>query len=277
MNKSFILTLACACLLGACHTVKTVQQPVITTDTAVIAVVTPVPDHASHAREDSMVFIRKVYESVMDNKISFTTFSGKVEVDYEDAEGKKINVNAHVRMQKDSVIWVSITAMLGIEALRMRITKDSVRLLDKQNKVYTPRSISFLQELTALPLNLSTLQDLLLGNPVFLDSNIISYNRSGTTISLQSVGNLFRNFFTVAENGNFVQKSQLEDLDQLSKRTCFLSYDDYENKKNVNFSAKRIILVADKKKLNVKLDFKQYEFNEKLSFPFTVPKNYSMN
>jgi hypothetical protein len=175
------------------------------------------------------------------------------------------------------VIWVSITAMLGIEALRMRITKDSVRLLDKQNKVYTPRSISFLQELTALPLNLSTLQDLLLGNPVFLDSNIISYNRSGTTISLQSVGNLFRNFFTVAENGNFVQKSQLEDLDQLSKRTCFLSYDDYENKKDVNFSTKRVIRVADKKKLNVKLDFKQYEFNEKLSFPFTVPKNYSMN
>ena len=29
-----------------------------------------------------------------------------------------------------------------------------------------------------------------------------------------------------------------------------------------------------KKKLDIKLDFKQYDFNEKLSLSFNVPKNY---
>jgi hypothetical protein len=56
-----------------------------------------------------------------------------------------------------------------------------------------------------------------------------------------------------------------------------LTYSGYENKKGVFFSTNRKITVAEKSKLDVKLDFKQYEFNETLSFPFAVPKNYTAN
>ena len=74
-------------------------------------------------------------------------------------------------MYKDSVIWISITALFGIEGLRAYITKDSVKIINKQDKVYTGRSVAYLQEVTALPLDLHSLQELLIGNPVFLDSN----------------------------------------------------------------------------------------------------------
>lgn len=40
------------------------------------------------------------------------------------------------------------------------------------------------------------------------------------------------------------------------------------------FAQKRSITVAEKKTLEIKLNYKQYEFNETLSFPFSVPKNY---
>lgn len=257
----------------SCRSAKNIQTAVAKIDTVAV-VVTILPNHA---KDDSIAFIKETYKGVMNNHINFTTFSGKINLDYEDAEGKKYNVNAHIRMYKDSVIWIVITGPLGIEGLRAYITPDSVKLLDKQNKIYTPRSVTFLQEVTALPLDLSTLQDLLLGNPVFLDSNITSYRKSGNTVSLQSNGVFFKNLFTIGETEKLVQSSKLDDLDMQRNRTCYLTYTDYENKKQVNFSTKRSINVAEKKKLDIRMDFKQYSFNEKLSFPFSVPKNYTQN
>jgi hypothetical protein len=179
-------------------------------------------------------------------------------------------------MYKDSAIWISITAILGIEGLRAYITKDSVKLLNKQDKIYTARSVAYLQEVTALPLDLHSLQDILIGNPVFLDSNIISYSKSGTNVSLLSAGEWFKNLLILNENAR-VENSKLDDLDKNRSRTCNLSYTDYENKKGVLFSTKRRITVSEKSNLDIKLDFKNYEFNETLSFPFTVPKNYKRN
>jgi hypothetical protein len=77
-------------------------------------------------------------------------------------------------------------------------------------------------------------------------------------------------------NDHLVWHSKLDDVDILRNRTCFLNYADYENKKGVNFSTSRTITVTEKTKLDVKLNFKQYEFNETLSFPFSVPKNYKL-
>ena len=87
----------------------------------------------------------------------------------------------------------------------------------------------------------------------------------------------FKNLFTIGETDKLTQHSKLDDMDELKNRTCYLTYTDYENKKGVNFSTKREISVVEKKKLDIKLNFKQYDFNETLSFPFSVPKNYKRN
>jgi len=149
-------------------------------------------------------------------------------------------------------------------------------MINKQDKVYTARSVAYLQEVTALPLDLHSLQQILIGNPVFLDSNIVSYSRAGNTISLLSSGVFFKNLLTLNEQGR-IDNSKLDDVDTKRSRTCNLSYTDYENKKGVLFSTKRRITVAEKSNLDIKLDFKSYEFNETLSFPFTIPKNYKRN
>jgi len=273
MNRLFILFLLGTCFIYSCRSTRKIQTAIATkkdTTTAPEVVV-------DHSHEDSMAFISENYRTVLNNHIDFTTFSAKIDVNYEDADGKKYDVNAHLRMYKDSVIWVSITAILGIEGLRAYITADSVKLLDKQNKVYIARSVSYLQEVTELPLDLHSLQELLIGNPVFLDSNILSYNKTAGSISFQSNGAFFKNLFTIGETDKLVQSSKLDDLDEQRSRTCYLTYYDYENKKGINFPTKREINVSEKKKLDIKLNFKQYDFNETLSFPFSIPKNYSRN
>ena len=272
MNKIIILLAVAISFFASCRFTKNIQTAIAKKDT-----LTTIINPAYHGREDSIAFIKENYGRIQANHISFTTFSAKIDVSYEDADGKNYNVTAHLRMYKDSIIWVTITALLGIEGLRAYITNDSVKLLDKQNKIYTARSVSYLQEVTDLPLDLSSLQELLLGNPVFLDSNIASYSRTANTISLLGNGDFFKNLLTIGETDKLVQSSKLDDLDELRNRTCYITYDDYENKKGVSFSTKRNISVAEKKKLDIRLDFKQYDFNETLSFPFTVPKNYKRN
>lgn len=260
-------------MLTSCRSTKKIQTAIAKKDTT--TVVTDLPD--GNPAADSISYIKENYRQVLNNQIIFKTFSAKIDLDYTDGDGKKYNVNAHIRMAKDSIIWVSITAILGIEGLRALITRDSVKLLDKQNKIYTARSVNYLQDVTALPLTLSSLQDLLIGNAVFLDSNIVSYSKSAGNISLLSNGMFFKNLFTINEIDKLVQSSKLDDIDELRNRTCYLSYFDYENKRGLNFSSKRAIHVSEKKKLDIKLDFKQYEFNETLSFPFNIPKNYKPN
>ena len=183
-------------------------------------------------------------------------------------------MNAVLRMYRDSLIWVSVNAVFGIEAMRMLITKDSVYLLDKLNKTYLIRRIDYLQEVTGLPLTLSIVQDLLVGNPVFIDSNIVSYSNNSITVSLLSIGRAFKNLVTINGNNNVLVHSKLDDIDISRSRTADLSYDDYESKKNKLFSSKRRITVAEKNKLDISLNFKQYEFNDDVNFPFSIPRNY---
>ncbi|MFN8291828.1 MAG: DUF4292 domain-containing protein [Chitinophagaceae bacterium] len=274
MRKILFIAIAVTAVLCSCRSTKKIQTAIVKKDTVSV----PLPTAAADpTREDTLSFIRHNIDSIARNRIGFTTFSAKVDVEYNDGDGKKYDVNANIRMYKDSVIWVSVTAILGIEGLRAYITKDSVKLLDKQNKIFTARSVSFLQEVTDLPLNLTSLQDLLIGNPVFLDTNIVSYTRSSGSLSFLSLGDFFKNLFTVAENNKLVQSSKLDDVEETRNRTCYLSYNDYENKKGVNFATRRSINVSEKKKLDIRLNFKQYEFNETLSFPFNVPKNYTRN
>jgi hypothetical protein len=274
MKRTFLLLILATSLLVSCRSTRNIQAAITKIDTTTV-----IPVVEDHSKVDTIAFIQDNYRKVMNNRLDYTSFSAKMDVDYAESDGKKYNVNAHIRMYKDSVIWVSITAILGIEGLRAYITRDSVKMLNKQDKVYIARSVSYLQEVTALPLNLHSLQELIIGNPVYLDSTIMSYDRNTTqgTISLQSTGEFFRNLFTIMENEKLVVSSKLDDVDQTHNRTCLLTYADYENKKGVNFSTKREISVSEKKKLDIKLDFKQYEFNETLSFPFNVPKNYTRN
>jgi hypothetical protein len=254
---------------SSCRSARKIQTAITRKDTTA-TVAPPV-----RTGEDSAATIRENYSKIRAQQLSFTTFNAKIDVDYIGGNGKKENVNATLRMYKDSVIWVSVTGLFGIEGLRAYITQDSIKIIYKQDKIYTKRSVAYIQEVTGLPLNLSSLQDLLIGNPVFLDSNIVSYTKAGNTISLLHIGEFFRHLITL--NDGLIQHSKLDDVDISRSRTCDLSYDDYETKKGPNFSTKRRITVAEKSNLDIKLDFKSYSFNETLSFPFAVPKSYKSN
>lgn len=256
--------------LASCRSTKKIGTAIAKRDTVVVAV-TP------SRNDDSLRFIRQTLEGIASNRISYTTFSSKINIDYRGGDGKNYDVNATMRIYKDSAIWLSANAVLGIEAIRVLITKDSVKLINKLEKTYTERSVDYLQEMTELPLNLSILQDLLIGNAVYLDSNVLSYSRDENAISLVSTGQWFKNLLTVKGDNYLIQRSKLDDADVSRSRTAELTYDDYERKDGKNFATKRRITIAEKKKLDIRLEFKNFNFDEEVSFPFTIPKNFKRN
>lgn len=268
MTRVFLVLLLIG-VLASCRSTRNIQTAIGKRDTASSVVRTP-----DTARSDTQRLIRSWMQNLSANHISYTTFSAKVNVDYKGGDGKSYNVNAVIRMYRDSAIWISANAILGIEAMRVLITRDSVKLLNKLNKTYTARSVDYLQDVTALPLDLSTLQDLITGNPVFLDSNIVSFSSANGVVTMMSIGQWFKNLITISETDKTLLHSKLDDRDMTRNRTADLTYSEYEQKKGFPFSTKRRIDVAEKNRLEIRLDFKQYDFNGDVSFPFSVPKNY---
>lgn len=274
--RFIILIASIGILFSSCRGTRKIQTAISKSDSTLTTSL-PKDTLAPAIKEDSVAVIKEVLGKLNAQYIDFTTFSAKLDVDYVGSDGKKENVNAKLQMYKDSIIWVSITGLLNIEGVRAIVTRDSVKILNKLDKKYTARSVAYLQEVSGLPLDLPALQDLLLGNPVFVDTTALSYTKDNNRLLLLSRGELFKHLLTLTESENVLIFSKLDDLDAKRNRTSDLSYDNYENKKGVNFSTKRRIAISDKTKLDIKLDFKNYSFNETLSFPFSVPKNYKRN
>lgn len=258
-------------MLFSCRSTKKIQTAIAKKDTATVTVV---PDSG---RPDSAAIVRSIYQRIDSAKIRFNTFSAKLKVDYEDNEGKTRDFNAFIRIKCDSMIWISINAALGIEAFRVLITPDSVKLLNKLDRVVQLRSMDYLQEVAKLPFDFNTLQQLIIGNPIYFNEHIVSYSTNGTEMSLVSVSDLFKHLITINTNDLSIQHSKLDDVDLSRNRTCDLTYNDYEFKNGIRFSQDRRITVAEKSRLNIDLKFKQYNFNETLTYPFTIPKNYKRN
>jgi len=181
---------------------------------------------------------------------------------------------AFIRMEKDSMIWISVNAVLGFEAFRLLVTPDSVKILDRLKKIVRLRSVSYLQDEVHLPVDFHTLQDLLLGNPIFLDTaHIAFYKNEAKGISLFSSGTIFRNFLTLGIDRTPLH-SKLDDTDPFRSRTGDVTYGEYDYSSAVPFSTYRKVSVAEKSKVDVEISYKQFRFNEVLSFPFSIPKNY---
>lgn len=264
--KKLILIALIAAVAASCRSTKKIGVALAKKDSAQVG-------QTNSGHNDSLALIQRTLEGLRSHRIDFNTFTAKINIDYKDATNKNQNLNANLRMIRDSAIWISATGFMGIEGMRALITKDSVKILNKLDKVYTARSMAYLQEVTDMPLDLTTMQNLLVGNPIFFDS-ATSYARNSGTLTLLSVGTWFKHLLALNEGDGSISRSKIDDVDPSSNRTADITYSDYEVKNGVRFATKRQIILSEAKKLSVKMDFRQYAFNEEVSFPFNVPKNY---
>ena len=268
-NMKYLMALAVIMILiSSCRSTRKISTAMSKKDSTTVSI--------NPAENDSAKRVETALKKIKAGHINFTTFSAQMKIDYADSRDKKYDVNAFVRMKKDSIIWISINAILGIEAFRIMITPDTVSVLDKINKTIQYHTFDYLKEMTNLPVDFTALQDLILGNPVFLDSNIVAYTESENSTTLTSLGNYFKNFATFYNPDLLLQRSKLDDVDVTRSRTADLTYQDYEDNGNRKFSTKRKISIAYKTKLDIALEFKKVEFGAVQNYPFSVPAKYKL-
>lgn len=264
--KKLIFFFAIVVGMISCRSTRQLSTVVAKKDSAVVVI--------NPAESDSAKSVRSTLAKIKGKQIKFTTFSSKVKVDYSDDKNRRFDFNAFLRMKKDSAIWISIIAALNIEAYRVMITPDSLVIMDKINRTIQRKPLSYLQEITKVPFDYHTLEDLIIGNPIYLEKTIVAYADQGEKLSLSTVGEAFKHILTVSKNDLSVLFSKLDDVDVTRSRTANLSYAEYKMSGTWLFSEVRNISLSEKTKLDVVLDFKQVEFEKTLSFPFSIPKNY---
>jgi hypothetical protein len=253
---------------NSCRTTKHISKAIAPKDTTTNVIV-------NASADDSLKMIQATMAGLQKHYIDYKSFNAKIKVEYEDSKGKQPDISAVVRIMKDSAIWVSLSAtILNIEVYRMLITKDSVILMNIREKEVQYRSLDYLQEVTEIPFDYKTIQDMLIGNPIFLDTSVVYYKKADSKILVSTVGTFFKNLLTLSADNNLLLHSKLDDVDVNRNRTADITYDDFDNKAGVDFSTYREITVSEKNKLDIRLNYKQYEFNKELSVSFKVPKNY---
>jgi hypothetical protein len=268
----YILPLLLIVWFGSCRSARKISTALNTKDSATV-IVNPL-------ESDSARKVLSAFAHIKTNRIEFNTFTAKLKINYEgndkEGRGRNYDLNGIIRMQKDRVIWISVQAPIIGEVFRLKITPDTVSILDKMSNTVQYKQFDYLQEVAKLPIEFADLQDLLIGNPIFLDSNIVSYKETEGTTSLTTLGKEFKNFSTFLNPGLNLQRTKLDDVDVTSSRSADLMYDQYERNETRMFAGKRKISLADKSRIDIELEFRQSQFNTPVNFPFSVPDKYKL-
>ena len=74
------------------------------------------------------------------------------------------DLSGQLRMRKDSIIWFNVTATMGVEALRAKISNDSIWILNRLEKNYLAEPLDTVSAQLGIPLSLPLIQTLLLDN-----------------------------------------------------------------------------------------------------------------
>jgi Domain of unknown function (DUF4292) len=271
MQKLVKIVFVILVVTSACKSVKKVQiieTQIFKKDTAQTVVISEAP------KVDSAAIVKDIMNKLVKRKIDFTSFNAKINVDYETADNTQ-KMTAYVSLKKDSALFVKIAVSPYGVVENIYVNKDSVILIrTKGEKSIQYSAISYLQESTNIPFDFSTLQDILVGNPIFLDSNIVSYKSNSTQLLVYLVGNLFKNLVTLDNTDYKVMHSKLDDVDDKRNRTCDITLSNYVPINGHQFATYRTISVSEKSKLDISLDFKQYDFNNPLQYRFAIPTNY---
>lgn len=216
----------------------------------------------------------KTFEKIKERQHTFHTFSAKVNIDYEDGYGKQPQSRAYIRIRKDSLIWISLSGtLLNIEGYRIRITPDSIWILDKLEKSYGKFPYQKIEQFTGLPLSFSALQDLLTGNILYPGNEIQSIYALPGFLQIVTAGAEVKNIISINTKHDLVALQELEIQQHDGVFHVGLFYLKYQ-KTNGSWFPVSGEMKIEQPPSRVLLDFKQYEFNKELSYPFNIPDSY---
>ncbi|MCX6211690.1 MAG: DUF4292 domain-containing protein [Bacteroidetes bacterium] len=226
------------------------------------------------SKVDSSAIVKSILDKLAQTKIDFKTMNARLKVDYESANNAD-NYIVNLSLVKDSAIYITIRGAMGVIGLKALVNKDSLVLIYplRKNKNIERKSLSYLQEVLKIPITFTTLQDLLIGNPIYMDNaKLVSYKINNNKLEVGLIGNLFKNLVVLNEDHSEILQLKLDDIDISQHRTCAISYSNHVTLNQYQFPLNRELIISAQSRLEVHMEVKEYNFNEPLKYTFGVPK-----
>jgi hypothetical protein len=268
MKKSFFI-LGFILFLASCSTYRKVQ---VIKDALSKSDSTHAELISSKPKVDSAAIIKEILNQFDIAKIDFTTMNAKFKVDYETLKNAD-NYIVNVSIQKNKEIYLTVRGAMGVIGLKALINKDSVVLIYPLSKKVEHKPLSYLQEVLKIPLTYATIEDLVVGNPIFMNNtNIVSYKSNNGKLQIGLMGTLFKNLIILNEDNTKILLLKLDDVDINQHRTCDISYADHTRYGKFQFPQYRDISISANNKLEIHMEVKEFSFDEPLKYTFAVPK-----
>ena len=231
-----------------------------------------------------------LYTKMSENQVYFKTLNSKFDITYQE-ENTKTTLKGQIRMVNDSLIWVSFSPALGIEAARVLLTKDSVKFINRLNKSYFTGKYELLDSLLNTTIEYSILQSMLLGNDLTqYDVNkfkasvdggyyrinikerrkIRKYIKSGEIESKVLVQNIW-----LYPESFRIRKIELKELGNENKKLV-VTYDEYTEIDGLLFPTTMNIEISANKNINMDISFIKTRLNIEQKYPFKIPSKYDL-
>ena len=278
MNNYFVRFAFALCLLvtvSSCKTQKKVAAPVA-------ADIKPMVNKSVQDLQDKL-------DSCSFNSALVTAKASVTVV----REGGEMNFNISYRSKKDSVIWISVSPLLGIEVARLMITEDSVKILDKINNKYEVTSFESINKMLQMKVNFEIVQALLYGNffaykknenrfnSVYLEDSLgsqfyilSSLNKKKLKRSLEEKDLNKPVIQDVYVNDTTYRINRVQVEDQRINKLLNTEYSDFRLTDGGLFPFKSKTNITADKNIEIRIEFGKVAKAESLDFPFTIPNNY---
>lgn len=256
-----IVPMLMALLLHACKSVKTL----------------PASDGMS------ALSAREVLERSALNR-HFGELSSKVNISYEIGSEKQ-GFSARVRMKQDSIIWVSVAPLLGIEIVRAVITADSLKLVDRFNRRFYLGRFDRLNQMLGVDLDFAKLQSLITGNNIELYAMERYESRlDGSIYRVGTLSSVRREGRKGAETAGIGQETWIEPVnfsvvrsvitDLKTQSTLEAVYSAPRPLGKVHFPEKMTFDVKGKQPAKVEMQWSKPALEAGQEFPFSIPAGY---
>lgn len=206
--------------------------------------------------------------------LPFNTLSLKGKVSME-IEGKENGVSVNVRVKKDEKIWISLTAIAGIEVARALITPDSLIVRNNLQSVALKKPFSYIYRFAGKQVTFKMLQSVLTGNTIdelMTEQSVVELNGGIFTLTGHKSGLGYRVLFNT-----LLKTAELNLNDARAGQALKVNYGEYQDVTGALFpSVTRINSVSGTKKTSIAFDFNKIERNVPLDFPFSVPKRFEL-
>lgn len=208
------------------------------------------------------------------SNLDFYTLSGRAKTKVV-LGTKSHDVTTNIRIDHNKKIWISVTALLGIEAARVLITPDSVRIMNRIHGEYIAEPFSYIYRYTNREVTFKTLQDILIGNisPELLRAENVQVATSDEDVFV--IGS--RNGLSFQYAMNELRRPSAVKLDDpRAHQQLDVTYNHYNNMSGYVFPQRVILNVKEEDEvlLNADIVYNRVQFDQVLQYPFEVPTRY---